>query len=93
MDEPNTITVFGTCNENVVIQSFDKLTLISTTGATINDVSGGLSAVLNIEDTNRVTLQGFTINGGADGVICGNASVCYLMADTVQSSAGQEAYL
>jgi hypothetical protein len=89
-DEPNTITVSGTCNENVVIQSFDRLTLISTAGSTINDVSGGLSAVVGIADSHRVTLQGFTINGGIDGVICGSASVCYLTANTVQSSAGQE---
>ena len=89
-EEPNAITVSGTCNENVVIQSFDRLTLISTTGATINDVSGGLSAVLDIEDSRRVTLQGFTINGGADGVICGNSSICYLTANKVQSSVGQE---
>ncbi len=89
-EEPNTITVSGTCNENVVIQSFDRLTLISTSGSTINDVSGGLSEVVGIADSRSVTLQGFTINGGIDGVICGSASVCYLTANTVQSSAGQE---
>jgi hypothetical protein len=86
----NTVTVSGSCNENVQIQGFDRLTLISTTGATINDASGGQSTVVDIEDSRHVTLQGFTINGGLDGVVCGNASVCYLTANTIQSSVGQE---
>lgn len=89
-EEPNTITVSGTCNENIVIQSFDRLTLISDSGATINDASVGLNAVVDIEDSRSVTLREFTINGGSDGVLCSNASVCYLTANTVQSSAGQE---
>jgi hypothetical protein len=86
----NTVTVSGTCNENVVVQAFDRLTLISTTGATINDASGGQSTVVDIEDSRRVTLQGFTVNGGLDGVRCEIASVCYLTANTIQSSVGQE---
>ena len=86
----NTVTVSGTCNENLLVQGFDRLTLISTTGATINDASGGQATVVDIEDSRRVTLQGFTVNGGLDGVVCGNASVCYLTGNTVQSSVGQE---
>jgi hypothetical protein len=86
----NTVTVSGTCTENILIQGFDRLTLISTTGATINDASGGQATVVDIEDSRRVTLQGFTVNGGLDGVVCGNASVCYLTGNIVQSSVGQE---
>ncbi len=86
----NTVTVSGSCNENILIQGFDRLTLVSTTGATINDASGGQRPVVDIEDSRRVTLQGFTVNGGLDGVICGNASVCYFTGNTIQSSVGQE---
>ena len=50
----NTVTVSGTCNENILIQGFDRLTLVSTTGATINDASGGQSPVVDIEDSRRV---------------------------------------
>ena len=89
----NTITVSGACNENVSLQGFDRLTLITTTGATINDASGGQLPVLDIEDSRRVTVQGFNINGGADGIVCGSASVCYITGNTVQSSAGQEGIL
>jgi Right handed beta helix region len=73
-----------------LLQSFDRLTLIATTGATINDASGGQSPVVDIEGSRRVTLQGFKINGGADGAVCGLASVCYLTGNIVGGSAGQE---
>ncbi len=87
---PNTLLVSGSCRENVVIQSFDRLTLIAKTGASISDRSDGTLAVVDIEDSRRVTLQGFAIQGGDSGVICGNASVCYLTANRVQSSVGQQ---
>ena len=86
----NTITISGSCTENLLIQGFDHLTLITTTSAAINDASGGQIPVVDIEDSRRVTLQGFTINGGPDGVVCGNASVCFLTSNTIQSSIGQE---
>jgi hypothetical protein len=87
---PNKVTVSGKCKENVVIQSFDRLTLISKSGASISDRSKGNLSVVDIEDSQSVTVQGFTINGGADGIACETASVCYLQANTVQSSLGQE---
>ncbi len=61
---PNTITVSGGCKENLVIQSMDRLTLITKNGASITDRSGGSLAVVDIEDSHSVTMQGFTINGG-----------------------------
>jgi hypothetical protein len=72
---PNTLTVSGTCNENVLIQGFNGLTLGAKTGATISDASGGTDVVVNIQDSTNVTLRGFTINGGAFGVFCGYTSV------------------
>src|SRR5947209_3829187 len=46
---PNKIAVSGDCNENLVIQSTDRLTLITYHGASITDSSGGSSAVIDIE--------------------------------------------
>jgi len=89
-DESSTIEVSGHCKENVLIQGFERLTLISNSAATITDVSGGLGTVVDIEDS-HVTLQGFTINGGDTAVACGSASVCYLTGNTVQAVVGQEA--
>jgi hypothetical protein len=83
-----TITVTGTCHEDVLVQGFDRLTLLTTTGATIEDPSGGTSITIDIEDSHSVTLQGFTVNGGVSGVLCGgvSVSVCYLTGNTIQSS-------
>jgi hypothetical protein len=87
---PNTISVSGSCKENVLVQSFDRLTLTTKRGASISDRSKGTLAVVDIEDSHSVTLKGFTINGGGDGIACETASVCYLQANTVQSSLGQQ---
>lgn len=83
---PNTVTVSGTCNENVVIQGFDRLRLIATPGASINDASGGTATVLDIIDSQRITVQGFAINGGGEGVVCEDFSLCRLSGNTVQGS-------
>jgi Right handed beta helix region len=81
---PHTLRVSGTCKENVVIQSFDRLTLIANPGAAISDASTGNTAVVDIEDSQRITLQGFTINGGATGVVCGDHSLCHFKGNTIQ---------
>jgi hypothetical protein len=79
---PNTINVSGVCRGNFVIRSMDRLTLITKNGATLTDRSGGSLAVLDIEDSHSVTVQGLTVNGF---VQCGAASVCYLTGNTIQA--------
>lgn len=86
---PNTLMVSGNCRENILIQSTERLTLITKRGATITDRSNGSSAVVDIEDSRSVTLKGFTINGGSEGVTCGTSSICYLTGNTVQDVLGQ----
>ena len=81
---PNTITVSGACQENIVIRGMDRLTLITRNGASITDRSNGSLAVVDIEDSQKVILQGFTINGGDRGVVCNTASLCYLTGNTIQ---------
>src|SRR5437763_10260346 len=81
---PNTITVSGSCTGNFVIRSIDRLTLIANKSASITDQSNGSLPVLDIEDSHSVTVQGFTINGGAQGISCSTASVCYLTRNTIQ---------
>jgi hypothetical protein len=85
---PNTITVSGSCNGNFVIQSLDRLTLITKKGASISDRSNGTLAVVDIEDSRSVTVQGFTINGGGQGILCNTASVCYLTGNKIQGLDG-----
>ena len=67
-----------------MIRGMDRLTLITKTGASITDRSGGTLPVVDIEDSQRVSLQGFTINGGDRGVVCNTASLCYLTGNTIQ---------
>ena len=80
----NTITVVGSCRGNFVIQGMDRLRLIAKNGASLTDRSGGTLPVVDIEESQRVTLQGFTINGGAQGILCSTASLCYLTGNALQ---------
>jgi hypothetical protein len=79
---PNTMTISGSCKGNFVIKGMDRLTLITKKGASITDRSNGGLAVVDVEDSRSVTVQGFTINGV---VQCGAASVCYLTGNTIQA--------
>jgi hypothetical protein len=83
----NTILVFGRCKENIVIQSMDNLTLTAQNGASITDASNGTLDVMDVIDSRRVSVNGFTINGGANGVACFDASLCRFSGNTVQASA------
>ncbi|MBS0579536.1 MAG: hypothetical protein JSR36_09765 [Proteobacteria bacterium] len=86
---PSTINVSGACNENVVIQSLDRITLNAAQGASINDTSGGNLATVNIDDSRDVAINGFTISGGAggaDAVDCQDGSVCRLNGNTIQGA-------
>ena len=62
--------------------------MIAKKGASITDRSNGSLAVVDIEDSHSVTVQGSTINGGARGISCSTASVCYLTGNTLQGRDG-----
>ena len=89
---PNTINVTGTCNENVVIQSLDRLTLNAVNNASVSDVSGGKQDVISIFDSRDVAINGFTINAGSDGVSgangisCNDFSTCRLSMNAIQGA-------
>jgi len=83
---PNTLTISGTCKENVLIQGFNRLTLTGRPGATINDASGGTGFVVDVEDSPAVSIQNLTIKGGSLGVQCSMFSVCHFDGNTVQGA-------
>jgi hypothetical protein len=86
---PNTIHVSGACNENVIIDGFDNLTLVANPGASINDPTPSIpddNDVVDILNSRRITVQGFTINGGLDGIACFQYSLCFLNNNTVQGA-------
>ena len=85
---PNTITVSGTCHENLFIQGFDRLTLIAKPGAVLTDASGGQEwAVVSINDSRRISIQGFVITGGNAGISCSDYSLCRFSGNTFQGAA------
>jgi hypothetical protein len=90
---PVTVLVTGACQENVVIQGIDRLTLTAVNGASITDASGGKLDVISIQDSRDVAINGFTISAGADGVSgsngidCFNVSVCRLSGNVIQGAA------
>ncbi len=69
-----------------MIQSMDRLTLIAGQGASINDPSGGTPSTVTIDDSRDVVIDGFTINGGTDGIDCQDGSVCRVNGNTIQGA-------
>jgi hypothetical protein len=82
-----TISVTGTCKENITIGAFDHLTIQGSPSATIEDASNGTAPVVLIFSSYDVIVQNFTINGGAPGVNCIGDSYCTLNFNTIQQSA------
>lgn len=81
---PSTITVTGSCVENVSIISLDNLTLqASPAGASITDASNGTLDTVAVGDSNRFALNGFTINGSVN---CFENAVCRLYGNAIQNS-------
>ena len=83
---PVTINVSGNCKESVLIQNFDRLTLITKTGAVIIGTSKTVNAAVTITQSSYVTLQGFVIQSGSDGVDCLQNSICNLTGLTVENA-------
>jgi len=64
--QANTITVAGTCNEQVNIDFKDRLTIQGGPDATIGWTGGG--SVIQINNSRAIVLQGLLITGGRDGI-------------------------
>ena len=90
--KPVTLTVAGSCNENIYINGIDDLTLIALPGAEINGQpvinAGGFFVALDIEHSNRVTVTGFTINATNGGVWCRRSSDCRLEDNLIIGDGG-----
>ena len=72
-----------------MITAFDHLVLqAASIATTLQDASNGTVPVVQVYSSYDVTLQGFTINGGAGGVNCAFNSYCTLNLNTIQQSAG-----
>jgi hypothetical protein len=77
----NTVTISGSCTEDVSVSGYADLTLIGNAGANITGTltpSGGTTLTVNA--ASHIKVQSLTINGGpsdgATGVMCTDRSVC-----------------
>jgi hypothetical protein len=89
--EDNTIYVRGACKENVNIAGFDRLQLIAQGVASISDASGDNAPAISIDNSTRVSVQGFIINGNGpnaqtEAIDC-TFSFCAFIGNTVQGGA------
>jgi hypothetical protein len=87
---PNTITVGGTCNENVSVFQFDRLTIQAASGhvATIVNAANPPGITLLIGGSHNLTLDNLIIEGGSPAVYITSASSAVSMQNcSVQNSA------
>jgi Right handed beta helix region len=86
---PNTITVGGTCSENVTVSQFDRLTIQAASGhiATIVNAANPPAITLLIAGSHNITLDNLIIEGGSPAVYITSSSSAILMQNCfVQNS-------
>jgi hypothetical protein len=82
----NTLTISGSCTENVVVSGHRDLTIVGATGASLTAtvVSGdNATDTVTINGNSRVTIQSLLINAGQQGVYCDDRSACILKNVTI----------
>ena len=83
---PNSISVVGTCHENVVFFAHTDLTIFGNPSATV--VPGNANGhLLAINNSQRILILGITFDGGRGAIVDENSSVTFNTV-TIQNSAG-----
>ncbi len=88
---PNTITVSGTCHENVALVQRDRLTIQATAGhvATIENAAAPPVSTLYVAGSHNIVLSNLVIQGGSPALYISNSSSATLVQNcTVQNSVG-----
>ena len=86
---PNTITVSGTCQENVALVQRDRLTIQAAAGhvATIENAAAPPVSTLYIAGSHNIVLSNLVIQGGSPAMYVSDSSSAILMQScTVQNS-------
>lgn len=81
----NTITVSGNCVENVTVAQRQALTIVAAPGTTLSPAEGH-RAVLAIQRSQGVTIDGFSISGGRPGVLVSGSTGITLAHVSVQGA-------
>jgi len=85
-ERPAVLLISGTCHENVVIASLNRVTLQGNPTATIDGGSDPNFGTVEIADSQSIFLSNLTITGGGEGVGCFGQSLCQLDQVTIQNS-------
>jgi len=85
-ERPAVLLISGTCHENVVIGSLDRISLQGNPTATIDGGSDPNLGTIEIGDSQSIVLSNLTITGGGEGVGCFGQSLCQLNQVTIQNS-------
>jgi hypothetical protein len=89
----NVINVRGVCNENVVFQGVNHITLDGGNNATIVDHTGGTTSAILIDSSQEIWINNLTATGTGQGsgdwdvIDCQVGSTCRFTNVTVQNSA------
>ena len=83
---PLTITVHGTCTENLVITR-DDVTLTGTSGGAITPADAALDTI-RIDGAKRVIIETLTITGGATGIRGVHGAAFTVRRTTIQNAVG-----
>jgi hypothetical protein len=83
---PNSISVVGTCHENVAFFGYSDLTIFGNPTATV--IPGNANGhLLSINRSQRITIQNITFDGGRGAFVDESSSVQFAFI-TIQNSAG-----
>lgn len=83
----NTVNISGNCIENVLINGHRDLSLVAIGTASLSALDAN-TATVDVIGSSRVSLRGFTINGGAVGVECDDRSICVLRSVNIVGGSG-----
>jgi len=82
-----TVLISGTCNENVVVDGFDHLTLQGNPTAIINGHDLATNVALFVTDSQDVAVNNISVVGGAT---CNDHSLCRFNNDTFQDASVEQ---
>lgn len=87
---PHTITVSGTCTENLFIHDRNGITMIAAAGqkATVANAANPPAIVIQFFRARRMLLYGLTVQGGSDGVLVNEDSDALIQNCTMQGNSG-----
>ncbi len=88
--EPNSINITGTCTENVILYSRQRITIQAAPGAQTAKIVApdSNSDVLSVNKSRNVVLRGIVISGGWRGVMIQGSSEVEMDQCTIEQASG-----